>query len=62
MGEGGFLDQEEIMNKLSPRVRGQSDEDEDLIPEYSTGNIQKNSQVNQRKFFVKGNKSHFLNE
>jgi len=50
------------MDKLSPRVRGQSDEDEDLIPEYGSGNVLKNSQNSRNKFFLKGNRSNFLNE
>ena len=49
------------MDKLSPRVRGQSDEDEDLMNDYNSGQAMKSSQ-NARKFFLKGNRSNFLNE
>ena len=59
--DGEFLDQEELFKKLSPRMRQADDDEEDLIDDYGT-NINLQKSTDNKKYFIKGNKGHFLNE
>ena len=52
-----------MFKKLSPRMQINEDEDIDIIDDYDgqMGNHQqKNS--DHKKYYLKGNKAHFLNE
>eukprot|EP00347_Sterkiella_histriomuscorum_P022202 403331316 len=54
--EEDFLDQEELFKKHSPRI-----EDDYTNPDFNS-NFNQNKSVDKKKFFMKSNKSHFLNE